>query len=72
MSPGLFTRTGHSYHVPHPRLKERWIPVIHLALVRAFELIRADGRDLTNAGEDDITFWLEDCPATIINSLDDN
>jgi len=60
MSPGLFTRTGHSYHVPHPRLKERWIPVIHLALVRAFELIRADGRDLTNAGEDDITFWLED------------
>ena len=29
------------------------------ALVRAFTLIRADGCDLANADEDDITYWLE-------------
>lgn len=56
MNPGFFTRT---YRVPHPRLEERWIPAVHLALERAFELIRADGFDLANAGEDDITFQLE-------------
>ncbi|MCF7790097.1 MAG: hypothetical protein K9N47_28525 [Prosthecobacter sp.] len=56
MSAGFFTGT---YHVPHPRLNVRWIGAVHLALVRAFELIRADGFDLTNASEDGITFKLE-------------
>jgi len=56
MNPGFFTRT---YRVPHPRLEDRWIAAIHLALERAFELIRADGFDLANAEEDDITFQLE-------------
>ena len=57
MNPGFFTRT---YRVPHPRLKERWIEAVHLALERAFELIRADGFDLANASEDEITFKLEE------------
>lgn len=57
MTSGFFTRT---YRVPHPRLEVRWIAAVHLALVRAFELIRADGFDLANADEDDITFRLED------------
>ncbi|MBK6650126.1 MAG: hypothetical protein IPG42_10675 [Betaproteobacteria bacterium] len=56
-----FTRAGtRTYRVPHPRLQERWIAAVHLALVRAFALIRSEGRDLANAEEDDITFWLED------------
>lgn len=57
MNPGFFTRT---YCVPHPRLKERWIEAIHLALERAFESIRGDGFDLAKADEDDITFKLEE------------
>ncbi|MCC6415609.1 MAG: hypothetical protein IT582_06845 [Opitutaceae bacterium] len=57
MTPGFFTR---AYQVPHPRLKERWIYAIHFALVRAFEMIRTDGFDLAVAGEDDITFRLEE------------
>lgn len=57
MTSGFFTRI---YKVPHPRLEVRWIAAVHLALVRAFELIRADGFDLANAEEDDITFRLED------------
>lgn len=56
MSAGFFTR---AYRVPHPRLNDRWIPAVHLALEKAFELIWADGFDLTNAGEDDISFKLE-------------
>lgn len=58
MSPGFFTRS--IYQVPHPRLKERWIAATHLALVRGFEMIRSEGLDLANAGEDDVTDWLED------------
>jgi hypothetical protein len=57
MNPGFFTR---SYRVPHPRLNPRWIAAIHLALLRAFELLRADGFDLAGSDEDDITFRLED------------
>lgn len=56
MIPGFFTRT---YRVPHPGLDVRWIAAVHLALLRAFELIRADGFDLASADEDDITFRLE-------------
>lgn len=55
MSSGRFTRP---YRVPHPRLDDRWIAMVHLALVRAFEMIRADGFGLTAAGEDDITMQL--------------
>lgn len=57
MNPGFFTG---SYRVPHPRLNERWIAAVHLALQRAFELIRADGFDLANASEDGVTFQLEE------------
>ncbi|MDB6018103.1 MAG: hypothetical protein JWR19_2592 [Pedosphaera sp.] len=57
MNPGFFTRT---YRVPHPRLDVRWIAAVHLALMRAFELIRVNGFDLAGAGEDDITFRLEE------------
>jgi len=60
MNSGFFTSTLDGYRVPHPRLKPRWIAAVHLGLVRAFELIRADGFDLANAGEDDITFKLEE------------
>ena len=61
MSPGFFTSAStRTYHVPHPRLQERWIAAVHQALVRAIALIRSDGRDLASANEDDITFWLED------------
>ena len=42
MNAGFFTR---SYRVPHPRLDPRGIAAIHLALLRAFELLRADGFD---------------------------
>ncbi len=57
MKSGFFTR---AYRVPHPRLDVRWIAAVHLALLRAFELIRADGFNLAGAGEDEITFRLED------------
>lgn len=57
MTSGFFTRT---YKAPHPRLDFRWIAAVHLALVRAFELIRADGFDLARAKEDQITVQLED------------
>ena len=61
MSRGFFTSArAQTYRVPHPRVPERWIAAVHLALVRAFVLIRSDGRDLANADEDDITYWLED------------
>jgi hypothetical protein len=61
MSQGFFTSArARTYRVPHPRLPERWIAAVHLALERAFALMRLDGRDLANADEDDITFWLED------------
>jgi hypothetical protein len=57
MNPGFFTCT---YRAPHPRLDVRWIAAIHLALLRAFELLRAGGFDLAGADEDGITFRLED------------
>ncbi len=61
MSQGFFTSArARTYSVPHPQLPERWIAAVHLALVRAFELIRTDSRDLANADEDDITLWLEE------------
>ena len=61
MSRGFFTSArAQTYRVPHPRVPERWIAAVHLALVRAVVLIRSDGRDLANADEDDITYWLED------------
>lgn len=57
MNPGFFTRI---YSVPHPRLHERWIAAVHMAVERAFESIRADGFELANATEDEITFKLEE------------
>ena len=61
MNPGFFSSVStRTYRVPHPQLPERWIAAVHLALVRAFELIRSDHLDLANADEDDITLWLEE------------
>lgn len=57
MSSGFFAR---AYQVPHPRVSVRWIAAVHLALIKAFEMIRADGFDLRSADEDNITFRLED------------
>jgi hypothetical protein len=57
MNPGFFTRP---YRVPHPLLKDRWIAAIHVGLKRAFEMIRSDGVDLSNAEENDITLKLEE------------
>jgi len=54
MSSGFFTRAPGTFRVPHPRLNSRWIAAVHMGLERAFELIRADGFDLANAGEDDV------------------
>ena len=59
MSSGFFTRAPDTFRVPHPRLNPRWIAAVHMGLERAFELIRAEGFDLANAGEDDVTYQLE-------------
>src|SRR5437868_4254665 len=57
MNPGFFTRT---FVVPHPRLDVRWIAAVHMGLVRAFEILRDQGFDLSSADEDGITFQLEE------------
>ncbi len=43
------------YYLPHPHLGLPVILLVRRVLMRAFELLRADGVDLANAGEDDIT-----------------
>jgi hypothetical protein len=55
--PGFFTAIT-PYQLPHPRVSMRVILTTHLALVKAFELLRADppsGFLLPTAKEDEIT-----------------
>ncbi|MGB9486581.1 MAG: hypothetical protein WCD04_10780, partial [Terriglobia bacterium] len=55
--PGFFTALP-EYRLPHPQVPVRVILTTHLALVTAFELLRANppaGFFLSTAKEDDIT-----------------
>jgi hypothetical protein len=57
----FFTRRPAArFKVPHAPLGERWLLVVHAAVTAAFPLIRRDGFDLRNAGENAITNKLED------------
>lgn len=55
--PGFFTALP-LHELPHPPVPLRVILIVHLALIRAFELLRANspaGFILSSADEDDIT-----------------
>jgi hypothetical protein len=54
------------YHLPHPCLGLPFILLIRRVLLRAFELLREQGANLADAGEDDITAALR---STIENNL---
>lgn len=58
MSDSFFTRPAPGFKVPHDRIGVRWVLVAHLAITRAFELIRAEGVKLPTL-ENDITIKLE-------------
>ncbi len=56
----FFTRRPAArFTVPHTSLDERWLLVIHAAVTAAFRIIRQDGFDLRNAGENAVTNKLE-------------
>ena len=60
-NPGFFTGVP-SHQIPHPELPLRLILVTHLALAKAFELLRdqpPDGFQLSAAKEDEITRQLQ-------------
>ncbi len=59
MNPTFFTRQTPHYKLPHDSIGVRWILVAHLAVTRAFELIREEGWSLTSRLENDITIKLE-------------
>lgn len=46
--------------MPHDRIGPRYMMIVHRAVTRAFELLRAEGYALTKAKENDITERLED------------
>jgi hypothetical protein len=55
--PGFFTHIP-DYRLPHPPVSQRYYLITHLALVRAFDLLRSEppaGFVLPSAKEDDIT-----------------
>ena len=59
--PGFFTEIR-EYQLPHPRIPLRVVLVTHLALAKAFELLRTEppiGFMLSSAKEDDITRQLQ-------------
>lgn len=57
--PGFFTDVP-QYRLPHPRIPLRVLLVTHLALMKAFELLRTDSRFLlATAKEDEITRQLQ-------------
>jgi hypothetical protein len=60
MSPEFFTRRHARFKVPHERIGVRWVLVAHLAVTRAFELIRERGWPLATALENEVTEMLED------------
>lgn len=65
---GLFTLglPPERYHLPHPRLGLPVILLVRRVILRAFELLRAEGFNLAAAKEDDITTALRN---TIENNL---
>jgi len=60
MNDTFFTRPSPRFNVPHDRIGVRLVLVVHMAITRAFELIRAEGKPLATALENDITIKLED------------
>ncbi len=59
MNPSFFTRHPLRFKVPHDPIGVRWILVAHLAVTRAFELMREEGWLLTSRLENDVTVKLE-------------
>lgn len=59
MSSNFFTRTPPSFTVPHDPIGVRWVLVAHLAITRAFEIIREEGWSLNPRLENDVTIKLE-------------
>lgn len=59
MSSSFFTRPSLRHTVPHGRIGERLVLVAHLAITRAFELIREEKLPLASASENEITIKLE-------------
>lgn len=55
----FFTRPTPGYSVPHDRIGARLMLVAHLAVYRAFEMIREEGWTLKDKGENEITAKLE-------------
>lgn len=57
----FFTHTldSSNHTVPHGRIGERWLRVVHLAIVRSFEIIRAESSNLESALENEVTEALE-------------
>ncbi len=66
MIPAFFTRPSSAYSVPHDRIGVRWVLVAHLAVTRAFEMIREEGWSLKDRGENEITTKLE---STLRNNI---
>lgn len=60
MNPTFFTRHTPRFKLPHDLIGVRWILVAHLAVTRAFELIREEQWLLTSRLENDVTIKLED------------
>lgn len=59
--PGFFTAVR-DYRLPHPEVPLRFLLIAHLALAKAFELLREtppDGFQLSTAKEDEITQQLQ-------------
>lgn len=60
MSALVFSRPPPRYRVPHDRVGIRLIIAAHLAVTRAFEIIRQETKSLAVAQENQITELLED------------
>lgn len=60
MSPDFFTRRAARFSRPHDRIGVRWMLVAHLAITRAFEMMRERSWPLASALENEITEQLED------------
>lgn len=61
MRPGFFTRPPAArYVVPHDRIGQRYILIVHQAVARSFEIMRSEGFNLAIARENEITAKLEE------------
>lgn len=65
MTSSFFTRVPPRFSVPHDRIGIRWVLVAHLAIVRAFEIIREEDWPLGSRLENDVTVKLEN----VLNNL---